>query len=253
MDLKTILVAFALGGAVGLLQTLVGLGGGVLIVPLLQYFALTSHRVAIATSLISLAPIALANVIRLSGRGEIVWLRSILIGGSAAGAAWWAAGATARVEPRLLTLGFAVVVGTLAFQCLMKAPTKRYDLPAWIDVPMGFFAGVISGFTGLSGGVVNTPYLSRVRSIPPTKVIPTSLGAFLFICLAGALSFIAESLRTGKYDLMRWDLIGPIVLGAIITSTAGIRLQPLIPARLKLAVLGIILLALCVQSVLKLL
>ena len=153
----------------------------------------------------------------------------------------------------MLTLGFAVVVGALALQCLMKPPTKRYDLPAWFDVPMGLFAGVISGFTGLSGGVVNTPYLSRVRSIPPTKVIPTSLGAFLFICLAGALSFIAESLRTGKYDLMRWDLIGPIVLGAIITSTAGIRLQPLIPARLKLAVLGIILLALCVQSVLKLL
>lgn len=252
MELKFILIAMALGLAVGLLQTLVGLGGGVVLVPFLQSLIFVGPRVAIATSLVSLAPIAITNAIRLHRRREILWGRASMIGGVAALSAWWAARATAWVSPKILTAAFALVVGALALQCLMRPPSKRYDVPVWFDLPIGFFAGMISGFTGLSGGVVNTPYLSHLRSIPALKVIPTSLGAFVFICLAGAFSFIAESLRMGPNALIRFDLIAPIVFGAILSSTLGIRLQPLLPARLKLAVLGLILLALCVQSVLKL-
>jgi uncharacterized membrane protein YfcA len=92
-------------------------------------------------------------------------------------------------------------------------------------------------------------------------VIPTSLGAFTLISASGATSFLLEAsggfseLFAGKFsgqeELVRFELIIPIVLGAFISSTFGIRLQPRLSPRIRLAALGVLLLGLCAQSVYK--
>lgn len=261
MELTTILQALLLGGGVGLLQTLVGLGGGVILVPMLPLIVGMSSRAAVATSLMAMGPIAFTNAVRLTRRGEIEWRRAVPLGLAAAASAWWAARATGLVDQKTLVLAFSAVVGAMAVQALGRPAHERYALPAWLDLPVGLFAGMVSGFTGVSGGVVNTPYLSRVSSIPAKRVIPTSLGAFTLISASGATSFLLEAsggvreLFAGKFsgqvELVRFELIIPIITGAFVSSTFGIRLQPRLSPRIRLAALGVLLLGLCAQSVYK--
>ena len=261
MELSSVFQALALGAGVGLLQTMVGLGGGVLLVPMLPLIVGMNSRAAVATSLMAMGPIALSNAIRLTRRGEIEWNRAVPLGLAAAASAWWAARATGLVDQKTLVIAYSLVVGAMAAQALGRPAHERYRLPQWLDLPVGLFVGMVSGFTGVSGGVVNTPYLSRVSSIPAKKVIPTSLGAFTLISASGATSFLLEASGgvreliagklSGQAELVRIELIIPIVIGAFVSSTFGIRLQPKLSPRIRLAGLGVLLLGLCAQSIFK--
>lgn len=108
------LAAIGLGG--GLFSGLLGVGGGVVMVPLLVLWAGYGQRNAHAISLGAIIPISAAGVITFGAAGEIrVWEALALAAGSIAGAQV-GAGLLARIDERLLKLifgSFLVLVAVL--------------------------------------------------------------------------------------------------------------------------------------------
>ncbi|CAN5896703.1 sulfite exporter TauE/SafE family protein [soil metagenome] len=74
MDLQTIMILILVGIAAGMLSGLVGVGGGIIIVPALVFFLAFSQKMAQGTSLgILLLPIGILGVIQYYKQGYIDW------------------------------------------------------------------------------------------------------------------------------------------------------------------------------------
>jgi uncharacterized protein len=104
----------AIGGAGGLLSGLLGVGGGVVMVPLLVLRAGYRQREAHAMSLGAIIPISLASVITYGGAGQVrVGYALALAAGSVLGARV-GAGLLARIQERPLKIVFGVFLGAVA-------------------------------------------------------------------------------------------------------------------------------------------
>lgn len=246
MDERLIALALLTGVLVGLGQTTLGVGGGVVIVPLLTNFASFSPRAAVATSLATMAPVAFVNMARLLKLGLIEVGTSLRLGLTSIAGAWLAVRATGAVEPKVILYGFSLVCLAMSMQSLLRPPTERYDLSKKLDPPVGFLAGLVSGFTGVSGGVVTSPYLQRLARVPVASAVPTAVGALALTSLAGAITFAIENTSTAE-NLIRWPVVAVMFASALISSHFGIRFQGRIPQRVRLALLGTLLLGLSIQ------
>lgn len=103
----------AIGLAAGVFSALFGVGGGIIVVPLLILVAGLPERAATATSLLAIAITASAGVVVFGLRGEIEVEYAALVGlpataGALAGTAW-----QQRVRTSTVTYGFAVLLTAL--------------------------------------------------------------------------------------------------------------------------------------------
>jgi uncharacterized protein len=107
------LLAIGLGG--GLLSGLLGVGGGIVMVPLLVLWAAYSQRDAHAISLGAIIPISIAGIATYGVAGEVRYWQALgLAAGSIAGARV-GAGLLARIDERLLKIVFGTfLVGVAA-------------------------------------------------------------------------------------------------------------------------------------------
>jgi uncharacterized membrane protein YfcA len=114
---------FLAGLAMGLLSSLLGVGGGVIVVPLLVTFFGFSQQLAQGTSLVAMVPIALLGAWRLTKSGFTQWGQGIRIGVAAALGA--VAGATVALvtASSVLQIGFAALLVFAATQLVRKALT----------------------------------------------------------------------------------------------------------------------------------
>jgi uncharacterized membrane protein YfcA len=110
----------AIGGAGGTLSGLLGVGGGVVMVPLLVIWAGVRQRDAHALSLAAIIPISLASVITYGAAGKVRVGYAIALGiGSIVGARV-GAGLLARVEERPLKIVFGLFLGAVSILLLVR-------------------------------------------------------------------------------------------------------------------------------------
>ena len=111
------LAAIGLGG--GLLSGLLGVGGGIVMVPLLVLWAAYSQRDAHAISLGAIIPISIAGIATYGVAGEVRYGTAIALAAGSIVGARIGAGWLARIDERLLKVVFgtflvavAVLMGT---------------------------------------------------------------------------------------------------------------------------------------------
>jgi uncharacterized protein len=99
-----------IGLAAGFFSALFGVGGGILIVPLLILLLAYAPRLATGTSLAAIGLIALAGTIAYAIRGEVDFGYAALVGLPAAAGAVVGASLQQRLSQRALALGFSVLL-----------------------------------------------------------------------------------------------------------------------------------------------
>ena len=110
----------AIGGAGGLLSGLLGVGGGVIMVPLLVLRAGYKQRDAHAISLGAIVPISFASVLTYGLAGEVrVGYALALALGSVVGARI-GAGLLARIHERPLKIGFGLFLAAVSILLIAK-------------------------------------------------------------------------------------------------------------------------------------
>ena len=99
-----------IGLVAGVFSALLGVGGGLIAVPLLILFARVPDRAATATSLGAIAITALAGVVAFAYRGEVNFEYAALVGLPAAGGAFLGTMLQQRITTQHLTYAFAVLL-----------------------------------------------------------------------------------------------------------------------------------------------
>jgi uncharacterized membrane protein YfcA len=90
----------------GVLSGLLGVGGGVVMVPLLVLWAGYSQRDAHAASLGAIVPISVAGILTFGIAGEVHWMDALALALGAVGGAFLGTGILARIDERALKVVF---------------------------------------------------------------------------------------------------------------------------------------------------
>jgi uncharacterized protein len=236
VDLGWLLVAelLALGAAVGFLAGLLGIGGGMMLVPVLTL--LLSQRgvepglavkMAIATSMATILFTSLSSVREHHRLGAARWdlvatlAPGIVLGGLLAGA-----GAFALLKGQGLALFFAAFIGWSALRMLGdRKPQPGRQLPGRLgQTAVGAGIGFASGLLGAGGAFLSVPFMIWCN-VPPRQAVGTS----------AALGFPIAAASTLGYAVSGWRLpsalpgaVGYFYLPAMaVVAVASISLAPL--------------------------
>lgn len=251
MTVAAVLAALAVGAAAGLLSGLIGIGGGVLIVPFLYFFyghpAWSGHPVdpsvatvvAHATSLFAIVPTSLLGALTFHRSGLVVWRAVWPIGLASTVAAVAAARVATLLPPQALRVGFGVLLlfaGVRLFRRRSAAagPPQQGDGHLRLSLPVtvgtGVAVGTFSALLGVGGGIVAIPLLMNLVGIDVRRVAGTSMGIIAITSLAGVLAFAVAGAGTpgrppfsaGFVDVA----VGAVLfLGALLSVRLGARLN----------------------------
>jgi uncharacterized membrane protein YfcA len=198
-NISTLLALITTGVFAGILAGLLGVGGGIVIVPVLfflfQSFGVSPESamlVATATSLATIVPTSISSIRSHHQKGNVDfillkrWAVFILIGvlvGS------WL---VTRVEGNILTLLFGVIAVLSALNMLLRTGKSALyqKLPgATGQTVMGASIGFFSAMVGIGGGTISVPLLT-LYNYPAHKAIGTAAAIGLIISLPGALTML---------------------------------------------------------------
>ena len=176
MALKLVLI----GLVAGLFSALFGVGGGIVIVPLLILVAGFESRVATGTSLAGIGITALAGTILYAFEGHVDVAHAALVGLPAAAGAVVGTGVQQRVSGRCAdTRVLRVARGARGLVArLVSAATVVFA------IGLGFAAGLLAGFFGVGGGILFVPTLVAL-GLSQIDAEATSLLAILPTVAAG--------------------------------------------------------------------
>jgi uncharacterized membrane protein YfcA len=199
-NFPTFLALAATGVFAGLLAGLLGVGGGIVIVPVLfilfQSFGISPDSamlVATATSLATIVPTSISSIRSHNQKGNVDfallkrWAVFILMGVLAG--SWL----VTRVDGTMLTILFGMIALLSALNMLFRTgKSARYQkLPNSVGQKvMGASIGFFSAMVGIGGGTISVPLLT-LYNYPAHKAVGTAAAIGLIISLPGALTMLA--------------------------------------------------------------
>jgi uncharacterized protein len=234
------LLVFAVGLIVGGIGSMLGIGGGVILIPVLTAFFGVGIKVAIGASIISvIATSSAAGAVYVERGLTHGRLAMVLEIATTAGAL--AGGLTAIfVSPRILSFVFGIVLLYVALSMgRFRAKDAESSMTGVLDttytdpltgdivrygvnrLPAGmgasFLAGNVSGLLGIGGGIIKVPIMSIVMGVPIRAAIATSN---FMIGVTAATSAIIY-FRHGYVDP---SIAIPTALGVLIGARTGTRI-----------------------------
>lgn len=205
----------------GLLSGVFGIGGGVVLVPLLGLIlGLDQHHAQGVTLAILLLPIGAAAVREYHRAGAVRWkLVAPLIGGFLVGVGLGSLGANVLPERalRAVFILFLVVVAArnLRGSSAPRTGTAAPASAAWHAIWIGAAGGAASGLLGIGGAIVMIPLLTAISGLKQHEAQGTSLAVMLPpVGLPGVLVY-ARAQGGLPWTLMAWAAVGFLVGGAL--------------------------------------
>jgi uncharacterized membrane protein YfcA len=236
MDVGLMVVFVAIGAIVGFLAGLLGIGGGMTMVPLLtmiftrEGFPL-DHVVhmAVATSTATIVFTSISSAREHHRHGAVLWgvvagLAPGIVVGSLAGPQ-----IVGRMSTSWLAGFFGVFVAASATQMLFdRKPKPTRDLPG----PGGLFGvgggiGLISSMVGAGGGFLSVPFMTWCN-VRIHNAVATSAALGLPIALAGTVGFVIAGLSA---EDMPPQTLGYIYVPALVAIVAASMLVAPVGAR----------------------
>lgn len=261
--LTTLVLYLVLGALAGVVAGLFGIGGGLLIVPVLIFsFELQGisdsvlTHMAVATSLATIVITSISSVRAHHQRGAVRWELFRPLGvGILLGAVLGVTTAVQLSGPVLqLTIGVFVLLVALQMALNLK-PSAGEARPSTPELgTAGVGIGWASAIFGIGGGTLTVPYLNW-RRVAMQQAVATSAACGLPIALMGAATNIALGWEAS--ELPPWSLgyvylpaFAGIVLASSLTAPVGARLAHSLPqAKLK-KVFALFLLAVSLRFIL---
>jgi uncharacterized protein len=260
-DLLTFeLLALAASVVAGAFGALAGIGGGLIIVPLLTIALGVPIQLAIAASLLGVIAVSTSAGATFLRRGladrrlGLVLLVATSVGGIIGG---YTAG---LLDARTLSAIFGIVLVAVAIQMLRgrgRPVPPVVDLPSRLELDSSYvepttgetvayrarrvglgafisiFAGALSGLLGVGGGVVNVPTMNLLMGVPIRVALTTSTYMLAATAAASAVLYYSH----GQVDPL---LAAPVVVGVVIGAHLGARLSAHVSQRvLQLVFIGV--------------
>lgn len=246
--LPTMIAMVVTGAFAGILAGLLGVGGGIVIVPVLFFVlqssgvsAATAMLVATATSLLVIVPTSISSLRAHHKRGNVDWdlLKRwwpFMVAGVIAGSAF-----ALKVKGEVTSAIFGVVALLVAANMLFRAKAApiAQQLPGTVGQgAMASTVGFFSVMMGVGGGTIGVPLLTACN-YPPHRAVGTASCFGLLISIPGALAMLfaktpadAPEGMIGMVNLPGFLLIVPLtVLLAPVGAWIGSKLEPIMLKR----------------------
>ncbi|MBU4611062.1 sulfite exporter TauE/SafE family protein [Achromobacter sp. GG226] len=260
MDVASVASLLALGLGCGFLAGLLGVGGGMVMAPLLaavlawQGVALDMQvHVAIATAMATILFTSLSSARAHSRRGAVRWhvvaamVPGLILGGLLSGGA-----AFALLPAAWLALGFGLFVGYSALRMLTARPVAAdRALPGALGLgAAGTGIGFISGLVGAGGGFLSVPFMTR-RNVPLAHAIGTSAALGFPIAAANTVGYVWSGWhettgQPGMFGFIAWPVLIVVSIASMLAAPVGAAMAHRLPVhRLKRAFAGMLFLLAC--------
>ena len=231
-------ILLAAGFAAGVLAGLLGVGGGIIMVPVLfQVFifleidTMVQIHCAVATSLAVICLTALQSLRSHSRRGVVdfallrFWAPSVILGalGGAVAARFITAGG--------LILLFATMSGILGLRMLIMGNARDVvprPMNRWLQIVLTWLIGFFSALMGIGGGTFSVPLVRRLgRSIHQAVAVSSGIG--FFVAVPGAIGFIWSGWGLNNLPPVSLGYVNILAFAAMLPMTllgapVGVRL-----------------------------
>jgi uncharacterized membrane protein YfcA len=223
--------------AVAVIFSMLGLGGGVLYVPILMQAGIPFHN-AVATSLLIMLVMSLTAAVVYHANKLIDWkLLFMLEPFSVLGALIGSWNSNAFSEKTLMIVFAAAMLGSAALTFMPPKPGKpskkgafpgifrhvkhgsHYSVNLWIGIPVSFAAGFVSSIIGIGGGFAKVPLMTLAFGVPINIAVATSSAMIVITCLTG---FIGHN-AVGHVNMQFAGILAVVVfIGALIGSRISV-------------------------------
>lgn len=199
-------------------------------------------RMAFGTSLLVILPTAISGTCGHNKRKAIHWKTALIVGASGMVGALVGATLAARLPGEILETGFgglllavALWMGLGIMPKLRREP-KGPPLGFGLVAACGFPIGIVTGLTGIGGGVLKVPMLVLVLSLPMHIAIGTSVASIIFASMGGIVGYVVNGLGVsgllpysiGYINLPIWLCLAAT---SIPTAQLGARVAHALPAK----------------------
>jgi len=227
---------------VGIISAMVGVGGGVFIVPILSLiFGLSPHQ-AVGTSLAAVIFTSLSSALGYWRQRRIDYRVGTLLTVTTTPGALVGAYLTTLLTTRALGLTFGFFLIFVAWRMTFRyglhrsqplrigkswhrrivdsdAKVFEYDANVGLGLLLSFFGGLSSGLLGIGGGVLIVPILHLIMNFPMHVTVATSMFIMIFTSISGvATHFSLGNVRVEHAILLSAGIIFGAQLGAHLSK-----------------------------------
>lgn len=246
---REVLLLILIGGIGGLLSGAFGVGGGIIMVPLLTTIAKLDQRRAAATSLIAIIPAGVVGTITYGLSGHVDLVAAVLIAAGGVAGSYIGTRLLHRLSIRWLRWLFIGMLLLVTVRLFLEVPVRSGVIvlsPVSIAglVLLGLVMGIASGLFGIGGGVIVVPILVALFGAGDLLAKGTSLLAII----PGAVTGTVRNARAGVVDVIDGAIVG---LTAAAASFAGVAIATALSPRLATILFAALLLAAIVQLVVR--
>lgn len=239
----SILIVYSLVGAVaGVLAGLLGIGGGLVIVPMLVYClelqglgGNSIMHISLGTSMASIIFTSVSSFMAHHKRGAVEWRIVKLIAMGIVVGTYLGSCLASNLSTKTLKGFFIIFLYYVAAQMLTnKKPKASRSIPGKLVMfGVGNAIGAVSSLVGIGGGSLSVPFMVWCN-IPIHKAIGTSAAIGFPIALAGTVGYLINGLKIA--DLPPYSLgyiylpaLAGIVMVSVLTAPFGVKLAHSLP------------------------
>jgi uncharacterized membrane protein YfcA len=266
MPLLLVVIGFLVGGY----GTMAGIGGGVVLLPLLMMlFPQAEPGLLTAVSLAIVFLNASSGALAYARQRRIDYKNGILFAMATIPATVLGVWVLRFISIKLFSILFAVLLLAVALFILLRPQERKsrslpdagkntcrimdshgevftYTFNRYVGMGLSSVVGFIAGFMGIGGGVIHVPLMVYVLCIPVHIATATSHFILIFTALSGVISHLAM----GTYQ-QNWPVVFWLALGIIPGSQLGAWLSHRIHGTLIVRLLALALIILGVRLLFK--
>ena len=218
----------ALAAAASVLASMVGLGGGLIIVPVLIFLGIPP-QIAAANSLMATMANAAGSTMVYARQKRIDYSKAIKLGLMAVPGSVLGAVVLVDAEPGIFGVLLAMALVVAAVYVFLRPkmssrPLSDTHAVMVLSAAASFLAGVISSYFGVGGGVIFVPLMVIIMGMSMMRAAPTSMFALMLTSIAGVITHGI----LGHTDMLLAALLSA---GALAGGMAGARLSLVVGER----------------------
>jgi hypothetical protein len=246
---REVLLLILIGAIGGLLSGAFGVGGGIIMVPLLTTMAKLDQRRAAATSLVAIIPAGVVGAITYGLAGHVDVIAAVLIAAGGVAGSFVGTRLLHRLSIRWLRWLFVALLILVAIRLFFEIPARSGVIalnPLTISglIVLGVVMGIASGLFGIGGGVIVVPVLVALFGAGDLLAKGTSLLAII----PGAVTGTVRNVRAGVVDVIDGTIVG---VTAALASFGGVAIASALSPQLATILFAILLLVATVQLVVR--
>ncbi|MCA6981385.1 sulfite exporter TauE/SafE family protein [Pectobacterium brasiliense] len=228
MMFSDILLCLLLGVGLGFCGGMLGIGGGLIAIPILGVLFGMDQHMAQGTALVMITPNVLIGFLRYRQRNRIDTRVALTMCAFATGSAYLAAHIASSIDVHNLQRAFATFLLVLAAYYIWQWYNKKRSQTSEIVLStkylplLGVASGFMSGIFTVGGGLVVVPVLVTFFAFAQTQ----AQGMALILVVPGALAALLSYSQAGNVD---WSIGLPLALGGIVSVSWGVAVAHKLP------------------------